>query len=38
MGFFSLGLMPLCFDFGCEISHPVGEALVVGIMNTLANL
>ena len=38
MGFFGLGLMPLSFDFGCEVSHPIGEALVTGIMNTGACL
>lgn len=34
MGFGALPLMPLCFDFACEVAFPIGEAFTTGLLMT----
>jgi len=33
MGFIVTPLIPLCYDLGCELSFPLGEAQVTGLLN-----
>ncbi len=37
-GFFTIPLVPLSYDLGCEITFPVGEALSTGILITTGQL
>lgn len=34
MGFAALPLLPLCFDFACELTFPIGEAFTTGLLMT----
>lgn len=33
IGFSFTPLVPICFDLGCEMAFPIGEATVIGILN-----
>jgi hypothetical protein len=32
MGFFTTGIFPIVYDFGCEIAFPAGEAIITGTL------
>jgi FLVCR family feline leukemia virus subgroup C receptor-related protein len=32
-GFFIVAILPISYDFGCELTFPVGEAMTGGILN-----
>mgnify|MGYP000979563051 CR=1 FL=1 len=33
MGFLTTPLVPICYDLGCELAFPIGEAQVTGLLN-----
>jgi FLVCR family feline leukemia virus subgroup C receptor-related protein len=33
LGFVMLPVLPLSYDFGCELTYPVGEAMTGGLLN-----
>ena len=33
LGFMFTPLVPVSYDFGCELAFPIGEAQVIGILN-----
>jgi FLVCR family feline leukemia virus subgroup C receptor-related protein len=37
IGLFTMPLLPLSLDFGCELSFPIGEALSTGVLMTGGN-
>ena len=36
LGFVGSPLIPLCYDLGCQLAFPMGEAQVIGILNGTA--
>jgi len=32
LGFFSLPVIPITFELGCEITHPIGESFSTGFL------
>ena len=33
IGFSFTPLVPICYDLGCELAFPIGEATIIGILN-----